>query len=163
MTAKPLSRKQQIIAIVLLNIGIDQFSKYLVRLTLVKNEVTGVLFDFILFKNVDNSGAALGIGSDLPSMLKTMYFQLLPVVFLIYLLRLILKSPEFSKLLVTGIAFALGGGFGNVIDRIVDGYVTDFIILNVGFFKNGVFNIADVSIVVGIILVFTDIFMNRKK
>ena len=85
MTAKTPSRSNLIFGIVLFNLGFDQLSKYLVRLTLIKNETTGVLFDFILLKNVDNSGAALGIGSDLPSMLKTMYFQLLPVIFLLYL------------------------------------------------------------------------------
>lgn len=163
MTAKPLSRTSLILTIVLLNVGLDQITKYAVRATIAKNEIVGLFFDSILLKNINNSGAALGIGSDLPTMLKTIYFQILPIIFLLYLFRMIIKSSEFSNLLVIGIAFAIGGGFGNVIDRIIDGYVTDFIILNYGFFKNGVFNLADISIIVGIILVFTEIFMNWKK
>lgn len=162
MKIQNLSSVKFVSFIVLINAGIDQLSKYLIRYFISKNESISLLNDIIQLKNVDNSGAALGIGSDLPSMLKTMYFQLLPIIFLSYLFWLLIKTKEFSKLLVTGIAFAIGGGLGNIFDRIVDGYVTDFIVLNIGFFKNGVFNLADVSIMVGIILVFTDIFMNRK-
>ena len=62
MSVKSHSRIHLILAIVLLNVGLDQISKYAVRSTIAKDEIIGLLFDTILLKNINNSGAALGIG-----------------------------------------------------------------------------------------------------
>lgn len=149
--------------LVLLNFSCDQISKNIVRNKTKSNEIIHVLKDILILKKVENTGAALGLGGNLPSTLKTIYFKILPVVFLLFLFRMILIETEFSKLLVVGLGFAIGGGAGNLYDRIVYGSVTDFIILEAGILKAVIFNIADVSIIVGIVLVFIEISLNKKN
>jgi len=150
-------------SIVLLNIGCDQISKNIVRNKIKDNEIINVVKDNIVLKIVENPGAILGLGGNLPNALKTFYFQILPIIFLLFLLRMIIIETEFSKLTVIGIAFAIGGGVGNIYDRIFYGSVTDFIIVEIGLFKTGVFNTADISIIIGIILAFLGIIIDAKK
>lgn len=163
MRIKNTKRTVLISLIILLNVGLDQISKYAVRINISENETIYLISDILMLKKVENAGAAMGIGSNMPSMIKTIYFQLLPMLFLMYLYRMLIKNTGFSKLLVTGIALAIGGGFGNIVDRIAFGHVTDFVRIKIGFLKSGIFNIADVSIVIGIILVFSEILLNRNK
>ena len=49
-----------------------------------------------------------------------------------------------------GMCFLIGGGIGNIIDRLLYGSVTDFLHIDFGLFRTGIFNLADVSIMVGI-------------
>ena len=151
-----------IASIILLNIICDLVSKSIARNSLNNNETITIIKDFLILKKAENSGAAFGLGSNMPSTIKTIYFQLLPIIFLIYVFRMILIKTEFSKLTVIGVAFAIGGGFGNIYDRIFYGSVTDFIILKIGILKNVTFNIADVVIIIGFILAFLGIFFTKN-
>lgn len=64
---------------------------------------------------------------------------------------------------VVGLAFAIGGGIGNIYDRILFGSVTDFMHLKASFLQTGIFNMADVSVMVGAGLVLLDLLINRKN
>ncbi|MFA6946987.1 MAG: signal peptidase II [Pedobacter sp.] len=59
------------------------------------------------------------------------------------------------KILLTGWCFVIGGGIGNLYDRIVHGSVTDFLHLDLGVFQTGIFNMADVSIMLGMVLILS--------
>lgn len=158
-----MKRSLLIIALVILNIACDQISKTLIRNNIRDNEVIYMINDNIILKKIENSGAIMNLGANLPDMLKTIYFKILPIIFLIYLLRIILTKPKISKKVVIGISLAVGGGFGNLFDRIFYGAVTDFIVVNIGFLETAVFNIADISIVIGVIIVFIEILFNKKN
>ncbi len=67
---------------------------------------------------------------------------------------MVLITTEFPRLTVISIAFATGGGFENIYDRIAYGSVTDFINLKIGILKTSIFNLAGVSIIIGMFLVF---------
>jgi len=70
---------------------------------------------------------------------------------LIYLIR----SEKSTKPKTIAVSLVLGGGFGNLIDRISkDGRVIDFLNVGVGSLRSGVFNLADVAISIGIIWLF---------
>jgi len=163
MKTNRIRRTLLISFLVLFNFSCDQISKNIVRNRTNSNEIIYVLKDILSLKKVENTGAALGLGGNLPSALKTIYFQILPVAFLLFLFRMILIETEFSKLTAIGIAFAIGGGTGNLYDRIAYGSVTDFIVLEAGILKTVIFNIADISIIIGIVLAFTGLFINKKN
>ena len=80
-------RSVKIIFIVFLNIIIDQVCKYLVRNQINDGEIINVINDNIVFIRAENNGAALGLGGDLPSSLKTFYLQILPILVLLYFLK----------------------------------------------------------------------------
>jgi len=62
-----------------------------------------------------------------------------------------------------GFCFVIGGGIGNLFDRIVHGSVTDFLHVDFGFFQTGIFNMADLSIMMGIFIVVYQLSSKRKS
>ena len=127
---------------------IDQFTK-----NLIINNKTLINKDFILFRLdfVKNYGAAFNIFSG-----NRYFLSLVSIIFSIILLYLLLMKTSSSILELYCYSFILGGTIGNGIDRIINGYVIDFINLNMINFP--VFNIADLSINIGFILVIYTIF-----
>lgn len=143
-----------ILLLVLLNIGCDQISKNVVRNNVeVRETIELVGKNFILTK-VENSGAMLGFGSELSPILKIIFLQAFPVLVLLILLFRILRRKDMNKWLVFAFAFVIGGGIGNLIDRIAYGEVTDFFHIDLGgYFKTGIFNMADVSVTMGVLMI----------
>ena len=62
-----------------------------------------------------------------------------------------------------GLACVLGGGIGNLYDRVLYGSVTDFLHIDFGLFQTGIFNLADVSIMVGAFLLAAEMFLKRER
>ncbi|MDO8994488.1 MAG: signal peptidase II, partial [Daejeonella sp.] len=67
------------------------------------------------------------------------------------------------NLQIVGWCFVIGGGTGNLYDRIVHGSVTDFLHLDLGLFQTGIFNLADVSIMIGMFIILTGQFFYKKE
>ncbi|WP_074409334.1 MULTISPECIES: signal peptidase II [Aquimarina] len=151
-----------ILSLVLLNISCDQISKNVVRQTIEPYERIEVFKDSFVLTKVENTGAAYSLGSDLAPILKILLLQILPILVLLLLLRQILIKTNYSRETIIGFAFIIGGGIGNLFDRIVYGSVTDFLILDLGIIKTEIFNLADVSIFLGSILVLITTFFNKK-
>ena len=155
-------KKIAILILVLLNIGCDQISKKMVRNNIEPHEYVQLIKDNFILTNVENKGAMLGFGESLPPMLKIIFLQALPVIVLIILLVNILRKNHLNKWLVIAFSFVIGGGIGNLIDRIAHGKVTDFFLIKLGFFKTGIFNMADVSVTLGVIFIFILSIRNKK-
>ena len=131
---------------------IDQFTKYL----MIYNYKTFINKDFLLFKLdfVKNYGAAFNIFSG-----SRILLSFISIIFSILLIYLILKKNKLNSLDLFSYSFILGGTIGNGIDRILKGFVIDFINLNIINFP--VFNIADISINIGFIFLLYSIFKNK--
>lgn len=152
-----------IFTLVLLNISCDQISKTVVRNTIDKNQRIEVFNDNFVVTKVENTGAAYSIGSDLAPALKIIILQVLPLLVLLFLFKQIITKTTYSNETSIGIAFIIGGGIGNIYDRILYGSVTDFLILDLGFIKTEVFNMADVSVMIGSFIVLISILFNQKR
>ncbi len=155
-------RKIAILVLVLLNIGCDQFSKHVVRKNVLPQEYIEVVRDNLILTNVKNTGAMLGLGSNLSPTLKLLFLQVLPVIILVVLLFRVLQKSNLNIGLVIAFAFVIGGGIGNLIDRIAYGSVTDFFHIKLGIFKTGIFNLADVSVTSGVLLILFLSLRNKK-
>jgi len=118
--------------------------------------------------HVRNTAIAFSIGQNLPDPAKRVLFVILPVIVLVILVWYYLSSDEFTKLQRWAIAGILGGGIGNIADRILrpDG-VVDFISVRFfglfGFERWPTFNVADSSVVVSCLLLLVTIFIGSKK
>ena len=132
---------------------IDQFTKYL----MFYNNKIVINKDFLLFKLdfVKNYGAAFNILSG-----NRIFLSLISIFFSIILIYLILRRNTSTILDLYSYSFILGGTIGNGLDRIMKGFVVDFINLNIINFP--VFNIADISINLGFILILYSIFKNKR-
>jgi len=159
-----LSRRSVfIIIIIVLNIAIDQISKFWVRNYVEPFRETQLLGDKFILTNVENSGAFLGMGSDLNPTIKIIVLLILPIVVLGFVLRYVFKDKSIDKLSLIGFSFILGGGFANIYDRMLYGSVTDFFYIDLGgVFKTGIFNMADLSVTTGMIMIITASFIYRK-
>jgi signal peptidase II len=73
-----------------------------------------------------------------------------------------LQKTNLNRWLVLAFAFVIGGGMGNLIDRIAYGSVTDFFQIKFGLFKTGIFNMADVSVTIGVFLLLFLTFRYRN-
>ncbi len=139
-----------ILLIVFANIGCDQVSKKIARESIQPGDKIEVLNDNLFLMNVENSGAFLSAGANLPKVIKDILLLVLPLVMLIGALIYLFVQKNLPKLGMIGWSFVIGGGIGNMYDRIKFGSVTDFLFIDLGgIFRTGVFNMADVSIMVG--------------
>ena len=135
-----------IATVVLLVVLCDILSKYLVVQLLVPLERSVTVIPYVLdFTFVKNKGAAFGMLSD-----SRWIFMSVSVVFIFVLIYILKQSYSDSKLYIISLSMILGGGIGNMIDRVFIGYVVDFI--EITFVDFAVFNIADSCITVGAIL-----------
>jgi len=155
-------KKIAIVLLVLLNIGCDQLSKNAVRKHISEHDRIELIGDNFIMVKVENTGAMLGFGQNLSPILKLIFLQTIPVLVLLVLLFRILKKTNMNIWLVFAFACVIGGGIGNLIDRIAYGQVTDFFHINIGFFKTGIFNMADVSVTLGVLLILFLNIRNRK-
>jgi len=135
---------------VALNIGCDQVSKIIVRERVDYNEQISIIKNHFILTKVENTGAFLSAGNDLPIAVRFILLSILPVIVLGYGLFYLLMKKDLPKIMQIGLCFLIGGGIGNVIDRLLYGSVTDFLHMDFGLFRTGIFNLADVSIMIGI-------------
>jgi signal peptidase II len=142
-----------ILFLVALNISCDQLSKTVVRQELSYTDNIKVFTDRITLMKVENSGAFLSVGTGLPDTFKFIVLTLLPILILGVALYGLLVKTRVPKLAVIGTSFLIGGGLGNLFDRLRYGSVTDFLHIDFGIFQTGVFNLADISIMIGISLI----------
>ena len=148
-----IQTKLYFLALSILIFLIDQYTKYL----MLSNNKKLINKDFLLFKLdfVRNYGAAFNIFNG-----SRILLSFISIVFSILLIYLILRKNKINLLDLYSYSFILGGTIGNGMDRILKGFVIDFINLNVINFP--VFNIADISINIGFILLLFSIFKNNR-
>jgi signal peptidase II len=124
--------------------------------------------DFLLIYHARNKAIAFSLGENLPDSVKKVAFIVIPIFVLGFLLWYYFKSDDFTKIQRWAAAGIIGGGLGNIIDRIfrTDG-VVDFISVKFygifGFERWPTFNLADSSVVVCCILLFVSIFITSQK
>lgn len=152
MESKTLIRIAAIFLVLIANVGCDQISKNIARTNLARHEAIGFLNDHVTLMRVENTGAFLSAGHNLPPSLKFLLLTILPV-FILAIGLLYVLTKNFSKITTLSICFVIGGGIGNIYDRVIHGSVTDFLHIDFVLFQTGIFNMADVSIMVGMFLI----------
>lgn len=145
----------------------DQFSKALVvRNVPLFNEPIPLALGFHL-THTRNTGAAFGLlhGWSLGPITGTTLLAIFSLLASGYIAYLIVRyGRAFNPLIRVALGLILGGAIGNVIDRFLLGYVTDFIHFKVGTFEFAIFNVADSAVVIGAIVAFVaTLFIPEKK
>lgn len=124
-----------------------------------------IIKDYFQLIWVENKGAFLGMGSDMNPTLKLIFLLILPTVVLGYVIYYIVKTKDLDRTSLIAFCCIVGGGIANVFDRIVYGQVTDFFFIKITeTIKTGIFNVADLSVTTGMImLLFSGVFNKTKK
>ncbi|XMO87600.1 signal peptidase II [Algibacter sp. AS12] len=164
---KLTKRSIYIILVIVLTIATDQISKVVVKQNVtLRTEVNPgeripIIGDAFILMHVENTGAFLGMGSELNDTLRVLLLLVLPILVLGFVLRHIFLDKSLDNWSLFAFASIIGGGIANVYDRIVYGRVTDFLFIDLGgVFRTGIFNLADLSVTTGMIIL---VFMTFKK
>lgn len=144
-----------------MNIGCDQFTKAVVRNEIQPSERISVITDHLTLTNIENSGAFLSMGQGWWPPAKALVLIVLPIIALLFGLYYMIRVGNREPLLLFALAFAIGGGIGNMTDRVLYGSVTDFMHVKIGPLQTGIFNMADVSIMIGIGILLVLSFKRR--
>jgi signal peptidase II len=101
----------------------------------------------------ENEGAFLSLGSDLPENVRFWVLAVIPILALGYFGFTLFFNNEVGPWQRIAFAFIIAGGGSNIIDRILEGKVVDFLNIGIGDFRSGIFNIADMAIMAGLFLI----------
>jgi signal peptidase II len=159
-----ISKKNSIaLILIIINIAADQISKFWIRANIDAGSISEIIGKNFTLHNVENTGAFLGMGSDLGEPWRTILLLVLPVAVLIVVIYHVFKEKHMDWFTLIGFSCILGGGIANIYDRIALGSVTDFWRIDLGgIFKTGIFNVADLSVSIGMILLLISTFFIKK-
>lgn len=137
---------------------LDRLTKNAIVSTLAPGESREIVGDAVRLTHVQNTGAAFGLLPERSTILSVLSVFAVAVI-LLYYRRMRSDSP----LVATTLGLQLGGAFGNLIDRVRQGYVVDFIDVGFDRFRWWAFNVADASIVVGILSVIGLLWLEERR
>lgn len=145
------TRLALIAVVTLASAGCDQTTKHIARTTLEAPASVSLLRDTVRLRLAENRGAFLSLGEDLPAPARRFVFVGVATALLTGLALVSVFGPGLGAVQIAGLALVLGGGLGNLIDRVLrDGLVTDFVQIGIGPLRTGVFNLSDLAILLGV-------------
>jgi len=158
-----LKRLSLILVILFFSIGCDQITKIAAEHTLKGDAPIIMLYNTIRLQYTENSGGFLGLGSTLASGTRFWMLFVFPMAGIIGMIAFSLFAHIKPRELVM-LSLIIGGGASNLINRLAqDGRVTDFLNIGIGSLRTGIFNVADVFIMVGAAGLILFILVNHNK
>lgn len=155
-------RKYHII-IAALVVLFDQMSKWLVAQKIALHDGVDVVPGFFRLTHVQNQGAAFGLFSDSTSEWKVAMLILFSVAALAVVSALLWKNGNAMNATAVALSLVFGGALGNLWDRVSSGRVIDFLDIYYGSHHWPAFNVADSAIVIGALLLLSEIFMAPQE
>lgn len=149
---------------VLFLIVFDQIMKEVAIFYLRGQPLQSFFGDIFRLQYAENRGAFLSLGSTLSGPFRFWILGVIVLVFLsLYAYQLLKGSP--TRLVIFGISFVMGGGFSNLLDRFfrTEGSVIDFMNMGIGNLRTGIFNVADMAIVIGVSFLFYDSWRFKRE
>ena len=136
-------------------VGLDQWSKYLTVQNISLGETKEFIPGFLSLTHLRNTGAAWSVLEG-----KMIFFYVITVIVSVVIIYLLIKNYKKSIWYSVGLSFVLAGAIGNFIDRVRLGYVVDM--LQTDFMNFPIFNVADSTLVVGVICIFIYLILDEK-
>ena len=150
--------------------ALDQLTKMYIHISLRVGDVIEVIPEFFNITYVRNPGAAFGFLSESNPVFRDIFFFLIPPVALTIVISVLKTVENSDRVQITSLSLIFGGAIGNYIDRVrgkLSGentqYVIDFLDFYYRDFSWPAFNVADISIVSGIILLILIMIRDSKK
>jgi signal peptidase II len=129
-------------------IGCDRLTKHVAATTLAEGPSRSFLADTFRLEYAENTGAFLGLGSDWPAGARTAVFGVGNGLLLVALV-LVAVQGRWPRRALLGVALLVAGGASNLLDRVTQGMVIDFMNVGIGSLRTGIFNVADMAIMLG--------------
>ncbi len=141
---------------------LDKLTKLLIKHLFIHGESINIIGNFFKLTFIENEGIAFGLFSEWSHPLKAIILLVLSVIALIFIGNIYYKSEK-TVCLQISFGMIFGGAFGNIYDRLIYKKVVDFLNLGIGHLRWPFFNIADLSITVGVIIIIYLVFIKKQK
>jgi signal peptidase II len=146
-------RKIALLVLFVTTIGCDRVTKSYAESTLSGSARQSYLADTVRLEYTENPGGFLGFGADWPAPVRTGLFTVGTGAILLGMLIVLVRSPLSPPALV-GAALFVAGGTSNLVDRLFRGSVVDFMNVGIGPVRTGIFNVADMALMLGLAVYF---------
>lgn len=144
-------------------IALDQIIKIYVHTNFHLGESIQVIPNFFNLTYVRNPGAAFGFLAETHPQFREMFFLIMPPIALVIILAILRSVPDSDKYQIWALSSIFGGAIGNYIDRVRFRYVIDFLDFHLyNKYSWPAFNIADMAIVGGVILLLILMLLENK-
>ncbi|KAF1296103.1 signal peptidase II [Enterococcus sp. JM4C] len=137
-------------------VGIDQWVKFWTVSNFELGESQSVIPSILSLTHIRNTGAAWSLLEG-----KMWFFAIVTTIAVIVVLYLLIKNLKGSKWFTIGLSLVLAGALGNFIDRMRLGYVVDM--FQTDFMNFPIFNVADMSLVIGVACIFIYIILDERE
>jgi signal peptidase II len=141
----------------------DRMTKWLVAQKITLNDSVDVIPGLFRLTHVQNEGAAFGLFAEYPSEWKVAMLILFSIAALAVVSALLWKNGNALNATAIALSLVFGGALGNLWDRLLNKHVIDFLDFYVGSHHWPAFNIADSAIVVGALLLLSEIFLAPQE
>ena len=135
---------------------IDQISKVLIIKSFRVRASLPIIKDFFYLTYTHNTGAAFSILTG-----RRLFLIITTFIVIMFIIYYLMKNKITSKLELVSFSLIIGGSLGNLFDRIIRGYVVDFLDFRIFSYNFPIFNLADTFIVIGVLLLIIN--MARKE
>jgi signal peptidase II len=144
------------VAILIFCTGIDQAIKIAAKNTLIASPPISIGNDLIRIEYIQNPGAILGLGANLPTSVRLILMTIFVGLTLTTTFVFVFKPPaSLAPMQLAGLSLIAAGGLGNLLDRIFNqGMVIDYVSFGVGGLRTGIMNMADIAIFAGAVAIF---------
>ena len=150
--------KEKAYSVAAIIIIIDQIIKFVISNKMTLEQEIEVIPNFFSLYYVKNTGAAFSILQN-----QRVLLIIISLVFLYFIDRFIEREKDLDKLSIISLGFIIGGIIGNLIDRLIQDGVIDYLLFQFGKYIFPIFNIADSFIIVGIVLLIIGIIKEEKE
>lgn len=137
---------------------LDQITKFIVASSMKVGDSFNVIPNFLNITSHRNNGAAWGILSG-----KMSFFYIITIIILAVLIIFYIKEAKQHLLMQVAISLLFAGALGNFIDRVLHGEVVDFVDTNIFGYNFPIFNVADSSLTIGVLLIVIALLTDMKK
>lgn len=154
MQMHQVKRIVALLAVLFTTVGCDQATKSIAQNHLSDSGPRSYLNDIFRLQYAENPGAFLSFGAGLSDSAQHWIFTVVVALVLVGgLIFAIRESTKANTTVIVALALFLGGGIGNLIDRLTnDGHVIDFMNIGIGTLRTGIFNVADMALMAGVLL-----------
>jgi signal peptidase II len=151
-----------LLIVIVTTIGCDRVTKHVATQALPGKPTQSFLLDTVRIGYAENTGGFLNLGTNLPPIARTAVFTVGTGIALGALIVVAFYS-RLSPLRALGLALFIAGGASNWLDRVFHGSVVDFLNIGIGWLRTGVFNVADVAIMIGAALFVLAEFRRERR
>jgi len=141
---------------------LDRLSKWAVASNISLYQSVAIIPGFFSLRHVENTGAAFGLFAESSAQWKVGALVSFSILALIVVSALLWKNGHSLTTTSIGLSLILGGAMGNLWDRMVSGHVVDFLDFYIGGYHWPAFNVADSAIVIGAILLVSEIVFAKS-